>query len=58
MKTFSFGSIYHRSWQVLKTEVDKCDLLCATCHRVAHSTNDEMLAREISRYKGSVLDFL
>jgi endogenous inhibitor of DNA gyrase (YacG/DUF329 family) len=33
-KEFSISSQPHtRSWEKLKTEIDKCELLCSNCHR-------------------------
>jgi len=35
-----FGLSAHgltRSWEKVKTEADKCDLVCANCHREIHS---------------------
>ncbi len=31
-KHFGIGSNLHRSWEILKTELDQCILLCRNCH--------------------------
>ena len=35
-KKYSIGTYFSRSWEKLKKELDKCDLVCANCHREIH----------------------
>lgn len=47
-KTFTISGNYCRSWDSLKAELDKCDLLCSNCHNEIHY--------ELDRVHGSGLE--
>jgi hypothetical protein len=39
-KEGSVGKLCSSSWENIVKELDKCDLLCANCHRIEHHGND------------------
>jgi len=46
-KDFNVSSKGHcRSWQRVKQEIEKCDLLCANCHRELHVELDKLAASQ------------
>lgn len=35
-KSFNLSMNWHRSWDILKVELDKCELICSNCHKELH----------------------
>jgi hypothetical protein len=55
-KDFNIGNVANKSWEIIKQELDKCELLCANCHRIEHSDNSsEAFLIEVNNYKGKLL---
>lgn len=55
-KDFNIGDVANRSWTIIKSELQKCELLCACCHRKVHSKRDDpKLIAEARRYAGSMV---
>jgi hypothetical protein len=43
------------SWDRVKNELDKCDLLCALCHRLEHSNYSNEKLKEVAKnYQGKL----
>jgi protein-arginine kinase activator protein McsA len=58
VKEFIIGSVANKSWDSIKTEMQKCILLCANCHMIEHSSkNEEEFLKEALNYKGRTLIF-
>ena len=55
-KKFNIGTIANKSWEIVKKELDKCDLLCSLCHRLRCFNKTEKenkrFFEELKKYKG------
>lgn len=56
-KDFTIGNVANKSWDSIRTEIQKCILLCANCHMIEHSSkNDKEFIKEAMAYKGKLLN--
>jgi len=56
-KEFNISGFNNKSWQYVKEELLKCDLLCANCHRLRHIDYTEEFLEAVNNYKGNVLSW-
>lgn len=55
-KDFTIADVANKSWDLVKKELDKCELLCSNCHRIEHSNRtEEKFMKEAAEYKGRIL---
>lgn len=56
-KEIEISKISNKSWDFVKIELDKCELLCVLCHRMKHSDkNNKKLLEAVQKYKGRSFD--
>jgi type II secretory ATPase GspE/PulE/Tfp pilus assembly ATPase PilB-like protein len=54
-KDFSLSCDGHtRSWETIKSELDKCAMLCANCHRIRHFQELKPVYKELLELVGPV----
>lgn len=56
-KHFTLSKNFNKSWDVIKKELDKCQLLCSNCHSVKISKqHDEEFLKFVNSYNGRDYD--
>lgn len=52
-KEFNIGNVSNKSWDSIVKEVNKCELLCANCHRIEHTTRYDKSFVEVANTYGN-----
>ncbi len=50
VKVFNICSNVQRSWAVIETEIAKCDVVCANCHRIRTVDRVRETGHHLRRY--------
>lgn len=54
-KEFVISRFVNKAWTVVEKELDKCELLCATCHSIRHAMEEsELLLSILAKYQGKL----
>jgi hypothetical protein len=51
-KDYTISDIMCKSWESVKKELEKCELLCSCCHRIEHSDHCSDFILAVSKYTG------
>lgn len=53
-KDFTISEKANQSWENVKKELNKCDLLCSRCHNIQHSSHvtNPIFMNEVLKYRG------
>ena len=54
-KEFGIAKLCNCSWQKIKAEIAKCELLCANCHREEHANNKESAWVDLNHQLSSII---
>lgn len=55
-KDFNIGSVANKSWDAIRLELEKCELLCRNCHSIEHAgERGELFMEIVNNYQGRLL---